>query len=101
MQIETERLILREFVPEDWMELAAYWVDPRYQRFHEESEDVEVVVRRLLGRFVAAQAEVPRRMFQLAVVERGGGRLIGNCGVRVNDAERREGNIGYELNPKL
>ena len=25
------------------------------------------------------------------------GRLIGNCGLRVNDASLREGNIGYEL----
>ena len=29
-----------------------------------------------------------------------GSRLIGSCGVRVNDFARQEGNIGYELNPE-
>jgi len=101
MEIETERLVLREFRDEDWSEMATYWADPRYQRYYPEVEDVEGAVRELVGRFIAAQWEEPRRVRQLAIVERAGGWVIGNCGVRVNDAEHREGNIGYELNPRV
>jgi len=39
MQIETERLILREFVSDDWLVMARYWRDPRYQHFYPENDD--------------------------------------------------------------
>jgi RimJ/RimL family protein N-acetyltransferase len=100
MLIETERLILREFRLDDWSDVVAYWSDPRYQRFYPEIADVEGAVRDLVGRFVAAQAEQPRRTWQLAIVTEADARLIGNCGVRVNDPDLAEGNIGYELNPR-
>lgn len=99
MRIETERLLLREFCAEDWTALAGYWADPRYQRFYAPVPDVERAVRDLVGRFVAAQEERPRRTWQLAIVDPGDGRLLGNAGLRVNDAALGEGNIGYELAP--
>ena len=39
MEIETERLLLREFRDEDWPEIAAYWADLRYQRYYPEVEE--------------------------------------------------------------
>lgn len=99
MQLETDRLILREFQHDDWQAMAAYWRDPRYQRYYAEIEDVEAVVRELVSRCIAAQDVEPRRTYQFAVVRKDGGRLIGNCGIRVNAPEHREANIGYELNP--
>jgi RimJ/RimL family protein N-acetyltransferase len=99
MRIDTERLILRDFREGDWRSVHAYWTDPRYQRYNPEVEDVERAVRELVGWFVQQQDEQPRRKFQLALIDRTDGRLIGNCGIRVNDHELREANIGYELNP--
>jgi RimJ/RimL family protein N-acetyltransferase len=99
MRIETDRLILREFHEADWPAMLTYWRDPRYQAFYPESVDPESVVRDLVGRFIAAQTEEPRLMWQLAIVEPAGGTLLGNCGIRVNDPVRREANIGYELDP--
>lgn len=99
MRIETERLILREFRPDDWQATAAYWADPRYQRYYPEEPDSAGRVRELVGRFVAAQSQEPRRAWQLAIVARADGCHIGNCGIRVNDAAPREANIGYELHP--
>ena len=100
MRIETERLILREFREEDWPEVLAYWNDPLYQRYNPDLPDREGFVRGLVEMFVASQAEEPRRKWQLAVMRRSNGRLIGNCGIRVNNAELREANIGYELDPR-
>jgi RimJ/RimL family protein N-acetyltransferase len=101
MQLETQRLIMRDFRDDDWPTVAAYWADPRYQRYYPENQRHEETVRALIGRFVAAQAEQPRQRWQLALVTRDGGRLIGNCGIRVNDPDLREANIGYELNPEF
>ena len=99
MQLDTERLIMRDYREDDWPIVAAYWADPRYQRFYPVNERQEETVRKLVASFVAAQAEQPRQRWQLALVTRADGRLIGNCGIRVNDPELREANIGYELNP--
>ena len=102
MHIQTERLILREFRAEEWADVAAYWRDPRYQRYYRrDRDDIERVVRDLVDRFVAAQTEEPRRKWQVAIVDPADGRLIGNCGIRVNDPELGEANIGYELDPRV
>ncbi len=98
--LETDRLILREFHENDWRAVAAYWSDPRYQRFYPELEDVKSVVLELVSRCIEAQQVEPRRTYQLAIARRDDGRLIGNCGLRVNSPENREANIGYELNPE-
>ena len=99
MQIETERLILREFRKDDWQAMASYWCDPLYQRYYPAMEDAEAIIRSLVSRFIAAQEDDPRRTFQLVIERKDDGRMIGNCGIRINAPEHREANIGYELNP--
>jgi len=34
MELETERLILREYFPDDWEAVLTHHSDPRYQRFY-------------------------------------------------------------------
>ncbi len=101
VRIETERLVLREFREDDWRDMLAYWSDPLYGRYYAEHDDPERVVRNLVSRFVDAQSASPRRSWQLAITlkKTGNDRLIGNCGIRINDADLGEANIGYELNP--
>jgi RimJ/RimL family protein N-acetyltransferase len=100
MRLTTQRLILREFVEEDWEAVLTYQSDPLYLRYNPWTQRSEAGVREFVGWFLANQQEQPRAKFQLAVILKGEGRLIGNCGVRVNDPELREGNIGYELDPR-
>lgn len=101
MRLETPRLILREFVEDDWYAMAAHSRDPRQQRLYPDYEDVDQFVRDLVSMFVASQTESPRRKFQLAVTSREDGQFIGNCGIRVNNPELREANIGYGIDPDL
>ncbi len=106
MRIETARLILREFVLDDWPAVNAYIQDERYWRFYERPESGAVDRRELVERFVADQARQPRRSFQLAITLKADGRLIGNVGIRlrrlvdfgVPDATF-EADMGYELDP--
>src|SRR5262245_25103147 len=100
MRLTTDRLLLREFVEADWEAVLGYQSDPLYLRYNPWTERTEADVRAFVGRFLANQQERPRTKFQLAVVVKAEGRLIGGCGVRVNDPDLREGNIGYELDSR-
>ncbi|MBI5878808.1 MAG: GNAT family N-acetyltransferase [Chloroflexi bacterium] len=101
MIIETARLLMREFVADDWQAVLAYQADPRYMRFYDMDERTEADVRKFVQMFLDQQAESPRQRFQLAVTLKESGVLIGNCGIRVNNVEWREANIGYEIAPEL
>jgi [ribosomal protein S5]-alanine N-acetyltransferase len=100
MEIDTRRLHLREFREDDWPAMLAYWNDPGSQRYNPDLPDREAFVRDLVAMFVASQAEEPRRKWQLALLNKQDGRLIGNCGIRVNNPDLGEANIGYELDPR-
>jgi RimJ/RimL family protein N-acetyltransferase len=99
VQLTTERLLLREFVEEDWPAVLAYQSDPRYLRYYAWTERAEADVRAFVRAFLDWQAERPRARYQLAITLREGGRLIGNCGVRVQNAAARRAEIGYEIAP--
>ena len=83
MILETERLILREFVAEDWPTVMAYQSEPDYLRHYEWVERTEEEVQAFVQRFLEWQAERPRLRYQLAISLPGEARPIGNCGVRL------------------
>jgi RimJ/RimL family protein N-acetyltransferase len=104
MRIETQRLVLRDFVVSDWPAVLAYQRDPRYHRLYAErwvnrSEDE---VRAFVEGLIARQHDVPRRIFQLAItLPEAGGQVIGNCGVRRKPDTEWDAEIGYELDPRF
>jgi ribosomal-protein-alanine N-acetyltransferase len=100
MKLETERLILRDFVTDDWQRVLEYQSDPLYLRYNKWTERTPEAVREFVGWFLDQQEEVPRIKFQLAVVLKSNNRLIGNCGVRMDKANDVEANIGYEYDSK-
>jgi len=99
MELHTDRLILREFVAADWPAVLAYQRDPRYLRYYEWADRTPGDAQRFVQMFIEQQAEQPRRKFQLAVVLKANGQLIGNCGIRQASAGAHEADIGYELSP--
>jgi RimJ/RimL family protein N-acetyltransferase len=99
MRLITERLILREFIKEDWPDMLAYQSDPLYLRYYEWTDRTPEAVQEFVQMFLDQQQEQPRRKFQLAVTLKAGHQLIGTCGIRLKTADAREGDIGYELSP--
>lgn len=99
MLLETDRLILREFVASDWPAVMAYQSDPRYLRYYEWTGRTETEVRAFVQMFLDHQQEEPRTKFQLAVILKAEDRLIGNCGIQMKTPDAREADIGYELDP--
>jgi len=93
----TPRLLLRDFEEGDWRATHPYESDPevvRYQshgvRTPEESRDYILQVAEL-------SRQLPRRVYDLAVVSRAENRLIGRCGMRYTDVPTREGTLWFIL----
>ncbi len=97
MEIRTSRLLLREFSPDDLPAVQAYHRDPRYLRYYEEDGTPDEGAERLVSMFLERQRALPRTKFHLAVTL--DGRLVGNCGLRMDAPEAREGDIGAEFDP--
>ena len=100
MRITTDRLVLREFVMEDWPTVLAYQRDPRYLRLYPWIDRTESEVRGFVRMFVDQQLEQPRRRFQLALTLADDEKVIGSCGIRRKDENDWEADIGYELAPE-
>lgn len=100
MQLETERLILRDVVEEDWKRLWEYQSDPLYLRYNSSTEGTKERAQEFVGWFLDHQKENPRIKFQLAITLKTNGLLIGNCGIRMDDVGAVEADLGYELDPK-
>lgn len=100
MQITTPRLILRDFVADDWPAVLGWQTDERYLRYYPWTTDrTEADVREFLQRFIDWQNEEPRRKFQLAITLRQTGEVIGDAGIRRKDGSDFEADLGYELTP--
>ena len=100
MELNTERLILREFNPNDWPAVLAYQSDPLYLRYYDWTERTPEAVQEFVQMFLTQQEQQPRTKFQLAITLRSDHQLIGNCGIRMASADAHEGDIGFELSPK-
>jgi RimJ/RimL family protein N-acetyltransferase len=99
VQFYTERLILREQVEDDATATHEYERDPTVARYM--TWDVRTLEesRAYIRGVVAEQAKEPRLLFDLAVVRRDDGRLIGRAGLCVRDREQGSGELWYVLHP--
>ena len=100
MKLETERLILRDFVKDDWQRVLQYQSDPLYLRYYEWTERTPEAVQDFVGWFLDHQKQNPRVKLQLAVTLKSNDQLIGNCGIRMDKADAFQADLGYELDPK-
>ncbi len=100
MRLEMPRLVLREYMEDDSAAVLLYQNDPRYLRYYPWEERTPDDVQRFVRQFIGWRAESPRRRFQLAVLLRESGALIGSCGVRRKPDDDTEADIGFELSPE-
>ena len=102
MKLETERLILRDFVADDWQRVLEYQRDPLYLRYYEwtAADRTPEDVQEFVVWFLDHQKQQPRIKFQLAVVLKSNNLLVGNCGIRMDSPNAFQADIGYELDPK-
>jgi ribosomal-protein-alanine N-acetyltransferase len=100
MILTTEHLLLREFEEDDWRPMLEYQSSANYLRYNPWWHRTEIDVRSFIHIFMDWSCEVPRKKFQFAVVLRDDHRMIGNCGLRMQTAHARVGEIGYEIDDR-
>ena len=90
----TDRLELRDFGEADVEWVQAWACDPAVVRFMPWGPNTREQPREFLQRKFAARTGVPRRTWDLAVVNRSTGRLIGSAGLRL-DGGLQQAELGY------
>ena len=98
MQLSTERLLIREFVPADRADVHEYASDPEVVRFMGWGPNTAEDTSQFFMRRIASQTANPRVEFELAVVWKPENKVVGGVGLRIKSAAHREGDIGYVLN---
>lgn len=97
--LETDRLRLRELALDDAGALNEIERDARVTRYMAFDPQTAAETRAYIEGAMKQQHESPRRAFDLAIVLRGSGLLIGRCGFEIRRPEHREAMLWYELHP--
>src|SRR5690349_7078806 len=90
LPIQTERLVLRDFVEQDWRAVHRYASDPQVVRYMDWGPNAEAETHRYIDQVIASQQASPRYAFDLAVTLKVDGRLIGGCGFHAADPHSYE-----------
>jgi [ribosomal protein S5]-alanine N-acetyltransferase len=99
---ETDRLLIRDFVEEDWSAVYEWCSHPEAMRFVLAGGAwTEERSRTYVERSIAEACQEPRTNFALAILLQEEQRLIGGCRLSVISAEHREGHIGYGLDRRF
>ena len=97
LPVQTSRLLLRNFVAADQASVHCYAVAPEITQYTDWGPTCEADIKVFLAQALAAQGRRPRKQFDLAVVLKQDGNLIGACGLHVTKLRRNEGYLGYWL----
>jgi RimJ/RimL family protein N-acetyltransferase len=94
LRIETNRLVLRDFTPDDLPDYIKLRADDKFKRFYSVNDVTEEKSASLVESFVVSSKLKPRTKFQLAITTKTN-TLIGSCGIRIED--NKQASIGCEL----
>jgi RimJ/RimL family protein N-acetyltransferase/catechol 2,3-dioxygenase-like lactoylglutathione lyase family enzyme len=93
--LQTQRLILRDFVLSDFDAVQEYASDPLVTRFTSFGPNTVEETREFLNRSIQAGSASPRQLYTFAVIEQDSGHLIGSCGLEQSDGTGRQYAFGY------
>jgi RimJ/RimL family protein N-acetyltransferase len=93
LPIQTNRLLIRDFVADDHSAIHSYASDPEVARFmyFEPHDDADTTA--YVDRVLESQRRAPRLTWELAVVDRRRGEVIGACDLTMPDLW--EADLGY------
>jgi [ribosomal protein S5]-alanine N-acetyltransferase len=98
LPICTERLLLRDFQPDDFDAIHDYASDPEVARYMEWGPNTPADTQAFLDRAFMSQATWPRFDYGLVIERAADGKAIGSIGLHLRDAGNRTVEIGYCLN---
>ncbi|WP_309119317.1 GNAT family protein [Paenibacillus sp.] len=98
MKLQTERLMIRDIVFDDWKDVHAYASSPLVTTHMIWGPNTEVETQAFIERTIDMQNQSPRKDYEFAVTLSSNGELIGGVGIHVGPIG--VGEIGYCLNPQ-
>jgi [ribosomal protein S5]-alanine N-acetyltransferase len=93
--MDTERLIIREFGAEDFDSVHLYASKPEVTKYLPFGPNSEKETRMFLQKAMDYKRQNPRNDYEFAVVLKKDNTLIGGCGIYITDTSNKEGSIGY------
>ncbi len=98
MQLETTRLLIRDFIESDLDAVYAYGSDPEVVRYMAFPRSTLAGTREHIARCMALAAEQPRRGYDMGIALRSTGEIIGGITLGVFDRAAGEAAFSYLLN---
>ena len=99
VELQTERLVLREYREDDLDAVQSYASDPEVCRYVEWGPNTPDDTRSFLEAMIGTAREVPRTSYELAITV--DGTVVGGVGLRVRSEEHRRGDVGWVLSREV
>jgi len=96
---KTQRLILRDYRPDDWEAVHIYGSVPEFSQYELWGPNSIDDSKNFVNAMVVQAADQGRYKFDCAVCLGTDGRLIGGCGIRREAQQSRVANLGWAINP--
>ena len=97
--LETRRLKLRPYRPDDWEQIHRYASIPEFSQFDVWGPNSETDTKRFVADCVASLSRDPVQRYELAVELKFDGSVIGGCTLKRHPDDRNLAGLGYAINP--
>jgi ribosomal-protein-alanine N-acetyltransferase len=99
IRIETERLLLREYVGADWEAVHEYAQQGDILIYEAWGPNTEADTKGFIKTILEDQISLDRTAFDLAIILKKEKKLIGGCRFWFINTELNKGSVGYIINP--
>lgn len=96
MQLQTERLIIRDLIPSDWTAIHTYTAMPEVTTYTAWGPNTEEDTQQYIQQVIDWQNEQPRQHYELGICLQSDGTLIGGVGIHIQSTNAE---MGYVLHP--
>jgi RimJ/RimL family protein N-acetyltransferase len=98
VNIETERLLLRELKHSDLNDIQEYATDPQVIKYLTFGPSTKEETKNFIELCLTQRNNTPRKNYNLGITLPSENKLIGSCAIRVTDMRSKVANIGFCLN---
>lgn len=97
--LSNERIFLREFIYEDWLDVHRYASQEIVCRYQPWGPNTGEDSRSFVNQVIKDASREPRTRFAFAIVTKDDKRMIGAGELTLRDISNRSGEVGYIINP--
>ncbi len=101
MNFSTERLLLRNYKPEDWERIHLYAADPEFSKYELWGPNTLDDSHKFVTEMIQQASVNPRYQFNFAVCLKESNLLIGGCGLRRETESSQVANLGWAIYPEF